>query len=121
MVPNISEKDEDALRTILEYCNNTAQHIEEFGDTFEEFARNLAFQESCSFDAIQIGEAANKLSDEYKESHPEIPWHQAVGLRNAVAHAYGYIDLGVLWETITEDFPRLKRFCENELGLESNQ
>ena len=117
MVPNISEKDEDALRTIVEYCENTSKHIKQFGNTFEEFKNNLAFQESCSFDAIQIGEAANKLSDKYKESHPDTPWHQIIGLRNVVAHAYGYIDLGILWETITEDFPSLKRFCEKQLDL----
>ena len=47
-----------------------------------------------------------------------MPWHQIIGLRDAVAHAYGYIDLGVLWETITEDFPALEEYCKKELGGE---
>lgn len=117
MVPNLREKDEEALNSIVGYCENALNHIGQFGNTYEDFKNNLAFQESCSFDAIQIGEAANRLSDEYKEAHPDIPWHQIIGLRNTVAHAYGYIDLGILWETITEDFPPLKFFCEKELGL----
>ena len=116
MVPNLSEKDEKALKAILEYCDKAARHINDFGNSLEDFENNLALQEACSFDAIQIGEAANRLSEEYKDKHPEIPWHQIIALRNAVAHAYGYIDKTVLWETITEDFPPLRRFCAKQIG-----
>lgn len=116
MVRNLSEKDESALENIIKYCDSAASHIREFGDSFESFESNLAFQESCSFDAIQIGEAANKLTDEFKEAHPEIPWHQIVALRNSVAHAYGYIDIEILWETVIDDFPALREFCLNQLN-----
>jgi len=118
MVPNLTETDEDALRGIVNYCDRAKQHIEKFGHSYDAFEHNLAFQEACSFDAIQIGESARHLSDEYKTSHPEIPWHQVIALRNNVAHAYGHIDIEVLWETITEDFPALRAFCAKQIGLE---
>lgn len=113
---NISEKDEEALRGIVKYCDSAMKHLEQFGGTYEDFLRSLALQEACSFDAIQIGESANRLTDEYKENHPDMPWHQIIALRNAVAHAYGDIDLGILWETLTEDFPALRTYCLKELG-----
>lgn len=57
------------------------------------------------------------LSDEYKlHTADKIPWHQVQGLCNVVAHEYGKIDTDLLWETITEDIPRLRDFCTEQLG-----
>ena len=117
MVPNLSEKNEEALRGILRYCDNARGHVETLGNTFEKFQTNLALQEACSFDAIQIGESARNLSDDFKEAHQEIPWHEVIALRNKVAHAYGHIDQAVLWDTILYDFPPLRDFCAKQLGL----
>jgi len=58
---------------------------------------------------IIIGEAVNNLSAEYKDSHPELPWSQAVGLRNQTAHGYFDIDPKIVWQTIKEDLPILKK------------
>jgi uncharacterized protein with HEPN domain len=35
-----------------------------------------------------IGEAASRISPELRETHPEIPWHRLVGLRNIIIHEY---------------------------------
>ena len=32
--------------------------------------------------------------------------------RNVVAHNYGKIDKEILWETIMNDIPALKEYCE---------
>lgn len=40
-----------------------------------------------------------------------VPWKQIRGMRNVVAHAYGTIDVEVLWEAIMEDIPSLKNDC----------
>ena len=34
------------------------------------------------------GEAGNKLSSEFRESHPEIPWAKIRATRNVIAHEY---------------------------------
>jgi uncharacterized protein with HEPN domain len=36
-----------------------------------------------------IGEAARRVSDSVKSSHPEIPWQKLVAQRNVLAHEYG--------------------------------
>jgi len=54
-----------------------------------------------------VGEAANGISDEYCQSHPEIPWDVIIGMRNRLVHAYFDINLDIVWGTVTEDLPSL--------------
>lgn len=54
-----------------------------------------------------IGEAARRISPRYQAEHPEIPWRDAIGQRNILAHEYGQIDHALLHRTIREDIPKL--------------
>src|SRR5438876_11530545 len=44
-----------------------------------------------------IGEACRLMSDEFKARHPEIPWHDIVGMRNRLMHAYRDVDANIVW------------------------
>jgi len=44
-----------------------------------------------------IGEAAGRVSPEFREAHPEIPWKGIVGQRNVLIHAYGEIQQERVW------------------------
>lgn len=54
-----------------------------------------------------IGEAASRVSEEARDSKPEIPWSQIVSLRNRLIHGYDSVDLDILWEIIQGDLPDL--------------
>jgi uncharacterized protein with HEPN domain len=54
-----------------------------------------------------IGEAASRISDEYKDRHGYIDWPAMVAMRNRLVHVYFDIDLDVVWQTIAEDIPAL--------------
>jgi uncharacterized protein with HEPN domain len=54
-----------------------------------------------------VGEAANRLSKEFQEAHPEIPWRKMVGLRNVLIHEYGEIDHALVWTVVQEHLPVL--------------
>ncbi len=56
-----------------------------------------------------IGEAAKNIPKEIKSKHPEIVWSDIVGMRNKIIHEYFGIDEDVLWKTIKEDIPALKK------------
>jgi uncharacterized protein with HEPN domain len=56
-----------------------------------------------------IGEAARRVSEEFQEEHPEIPWRKLIGLRNVLAHEYARIDHRRLFFAATEDAPALSR------------
>jgi len=54
-----------------------------------------------------IGEAANRLPDEYKDAHPEIDWYKIRGLRNRIVHHYFGIDYQIIWLVKEEYLPEL--------------
>jgi uncharacterized protein with HEPN domain len=73
------------------------------GLTYEQFV-----SDSRTFDAVIrnfeiIGEAANRLSEEFKDKYPEIEWHRIRGFRNRIVHDYSGIDFEIVWQ-IKENF-----------------
>jgi len=40
-----------------------------------------------------IGEATKRLSEDFRNSHPEIPWRSMAGMRDVVIHGYDHVDL----------------------------
>jgi uncharacterized protein with HEPN domain len=47
-----------------------------------------------------IGEAAARLADATRETHPEIPWSHMIGMRNRLIHGYFDVDLDIVWRTV---------------------
>ena len=52
-----------------------------------------------------IGEAARGVSQEFRESHPDLPWESMAGMRDRLIHGYFDVNLDVVWETVREDLP----------------
>jgi len=50
-----------------------------------------------------IGEAANRLPEEFKVQFADIEWPKIVGLRHRIVHDYFGIDLKIIWRIINED------------------
>jgi uncharacterized protein with HEPN domain len=87
-------------------------------DRIERYIKNLSFDgfsdDQKSVDAVVrnleiIGEAANRLPDEFKEKYSEIEWHKVVGLRHRIVHEYFGIDLELIWQILHKDLPGLKQ------------
>lgn len=55
-----------------------------------------------------FGEAASRVSPEFREPHPSLLWAQMMGLRNVIVHANWQVDHDLLWNTITDDLPPLR-------------
>lgn len=56
-----------------------------------------------------IGEAASRLSDEFRKQHQEIPWSKIIGMRNILIHNYFEIDTAIVWTAVEQDLPVLKQ------------
>ncbi len=54
-----------------------------------------------------IGEAARKVSDEFRDEHTEIPWRKIVGMRHRIVHDYMRVDEDILWQVVTNDLRAL--------------
>jgi uncharacterized protein with HEPN domain len=54
-----------------------------------------------------IGEAANRLTDDFKDQHRQIDWHKIRGFRNRIVHDYIDIDFEIVWELRSKNIPVL--------------
>ena len=109
------EKDIDNLSAILDYCDRIHATYERIGESFDAFIEDADFRDAILMNIVQIGEAANRLSDECIEAFHDLPWSSIIGTRNIVVHGYVQVDDRVIWNTVTEDIPALKNRIEKEI------
>ena len=112
------ERDFEQLHAIVRYCERMELAQERFGDSFEEFTQVIPFQDSCSLCLIQIGEAVNRLSEDFRNAHPEIDWSRIYGMRCHLVHGYEMFDAEIVWDAIQTYIPPLRAFCEERIGNE---
>jgi uncharacterized protein with HEPN domain len=98
----IAEAIEDIRRRVGEYA------IEVFVADRDEHALT-AFRLSI------IGENANKLSDELKARHANLPWPDMVAFRNIVSHEYHRVDPALVWEA-AHDLNAIEDMVDAELA-----
>jgi uncharacterized protein with HEPN domain len=80
--------------------------------TYEEFMADELLHNSASMLLIRLREVANRLPDQFKESHPDVPWRTIIGMGNIMAHQYSIrADPHTVWATLTNDLPRLGIFA----------
>lgn len=56
-----------------------------------------------------IGEASKNLPDSLIARHPEVDWSGLAGVRDIVTHRYFRVDWHLLWISIRDELPVLKR------------
>ena len=64
---------------------------------------------------VQISENAHNLTDEFRNNNQHIPWTDIYGLRNRIVHDYGHVDLGIVYDTLTQDVGEIKNFIEDTI------
>ena len=75
----------------------------------EMYLSSLDKQEQVELNMLHLGEAAARVSDEVKESHPDLPWHEMVGMRNVLTHEYFRVKPIVLYETVRSEFVAMEK------------
>lgn len=89
-----------AMDRIIEYTR---------GMSLEDFSKDQKSIDAVARNLEIMGEAANRLPDEFKECHSEIEWFKIVGLRHRIIHEYFGIDLEIIWGILQKDLPELHR------------
>ncbi len=77
------------------------------GITKEEFTENEILIDSVLFRLIQVSENSDRLTENFRMRHDNIPWHAMKGMRNRIVHEYGDVDLTIIYDTVTQDLPKL--------------
>ena len=108
-----SDREKDWLEDILE----AIQLIEKFvkGMEFIDFQDDLKTRYAVVHALLIISEASRRLSDAVKKRHPEIPWRDVANSGNIYRHEYHNINDRMIWKTVTDRLPLLRRAIKKEL------
>jgi uncharacterized protein with HEPN domain len=77
------------------------------GMDHQAFLRNDTAIDAVIRNLTVIGEAANRLPQEFKDRSVDVPWHRIVGLRHRVVHDYFDVDLDLVWAIVETELPQL--------------
>ncbi|MBU3979186.1 DUF86 domain-containing protein [Patescibacteria group bacterium] len=100
---------QDMLESI-EYIKEDTQRLSE-----KEFSQARIVQQAVVRNIEIMGEAAQQLPKEFKVHYPTIPWRKIAATRNKIIHEYFGLKIDVIWKTIQDDLPELKRQLEQIL------
>jgi uncharacterized protein with HEPN domain len=93
-----NERDLVLLKEALDLIDLTIANVPNEKD---EFMQDLNARDATALRIQAIGEHMRSISEEFRDLHPELPWHQSIAMRNIVAHEYGNLDYDIVWEVVT--------------------
>jgi uncharacterized protein with HEPN domain len=91
--------------------------IESFtaGIVEERFVADELIQSAVLQKLSVIGEAAGRLSEATRAQAPEVSWKEIIGFRDVGVHAYFSVDWRIVFVTVNDDLPLLKRSVAMQL------
>ncbi len=101
----MNQRDRTILLKITDYClqiRDTHDYYKHDKKLLTNEKFGFIYRNSITMQILQIGEIAKMLSEELLGEYTEIPW-----MRDIVAHHYGSLDYGIVWNTSVSDIPGL--------------
>lgn len=77
--------------------------------SYAAFLEDEKTQDAIMFNLVIMGEAANQVTTEFQDQHPEIPWSSIIGTRNVIVHGYDQVKLQIVWDIVQLNLQPLKR------------
>ncbi len=101
----------------LEHMAQAMQNVITYTDgmTVEQLASNSLVKHATAYNIQILGETVYKLTDEFKNTHPETPWKLIEKMRHILVHDYYQVNMQIMWDVITMDIPKLKPQIEKYL------
>jgi uncharacterized protein with HEPN domain len=96
----------EAVNRILEYTH---------GIDFDQFTIDSKTKDAVIRNFEILGEAANRIPNDYQIQNPHIPWKQLRGYRNRLIHEYFGVDYHIVWEIIQTNLSELQYQLERAL------
>ncbi|MCX5771515.1 MAG: DUF86 domain-containing protein [Candidatus Hydrogenedentes bacterium] len=75
--------------------------------SLEAFVTDEKLQMAALYALQVVGEAASKVSPEFQQAHPEIPWPRVINLRHRLVHDYPRVETPRVWSIVKEGIPAL--------------
>ncbi len=112
----------DYIVDILNECDYLISRTKKLN--YNSFLNNEDLKKAFVRSLEVIGEAVKNIPDEIREQFPVIMWKEMAGMRDKLIHAYFGVDYEVVWKTVVEDIPAIKKnFTDiiNKLFGEKNE
>ena len=77
------------------------------GKTRQDSARDSAIRLALTHLIQVIGEAARRVSPQFREKHQQIPWEAIAGIRSKIVHDYMNVDEDIVWDSVTQELQPL--------------
>ncbi len=88
------------------------------GISYESFITNEMLLDAVLFNLEVLGEAAKHIPEEIRKRYPTIEWRSISGLRNIIVHQYFRLNLRIIWDTVQNELPTLRRSIADILAQE---
>ena len=91
------------------------------GVTRKQFDSSVMMQGFVERKLEIIGEATKHIPDDVKKHYPEVPWKDMAGMRDILIHQYTEVDEDIVWKTVIQKIPPLKKQIEKMLQEETGK
>lgn len=71
--------------------------------SYETYLENALVQSAVERQLEILGEAAGRLSQDFRQAHSEVNWRRIIGLRNVLIHRYDDIQQQRIWLVVTSE------------------
>ena len=104
--------DNDRLAKILSKGKELTAYLNENNVTREDLINTVSLQWLVTTPLYNIGEHVYYLSDEFKETHKDIPWDMISGLRHRLVHDYEGTNWNIISDVVFNELPVLLEAVE---------
>ncbi len=91
-------RDQESLIDIAKAAQRILRYAE--GVSRSELEMNDEKLSAILYQITIIGEAAKRISQIYRQQHPEIPWREMAGMRDVIVHDYDQLDFEIIIDVI---------------------
>lgn len=89
----------ESINRIEKYTHNVSR---------EEFENDIDKQDAVVHRLEVIGEAAKRVTKDFRDKYPNVPWKDIARTRDKITHHYFEVDLEIIWSIIQNDLKPLK-------------
>ena len=107
--------DEQRLQKIYKSATELRDFITEYDIKRDALITNRHLQWLITTPLSNIGEHVYHLSEEYKNTHNEIPWPRIAALRHRLVHDYDGTNWELIAKVVFNDLPVLIAYLEKSM------